>query len=271
MNIFKELVLSVYSYGSYKEFLKNRRSKVFGFGLMLVLLYFIITIGIPYLMFHLETGGYGAMIEEYVPDFELEDGYLQIDEVFEYDHNGTYFYVDTDQDLDFGSAEELKEFLDDYSQVILVGREKYIAKDGKDIVEIFYEDLRIEYCKDDLQEFVPFAYVATVLIMICIYIWDVLLFFLGVVIVALVAMISASCMKVDLTFGQLYMMGVYSRTLPLLIKALVSFLPITIPGFFIINFAISVMILIYAMQKMKEAQLQKPLEFHSDDDFSWRK
>ena len=106
MNIFKELVLSVYSYGSYKEFLKNRRSKVFGFGLMLVLLYFIITIGIPYLMFHLETGGYGAMIEEYVPDFELEDGYLQIDEVFEYDHNGTYFYIDTDQDLDFGSAED---------------------------------------------------------------------------------------------------------------------------------------------------------------------
>lgn len=40
MNIFKEMVLSIYSYGSYKEFLKNRRSKVFGFGLMLVLLYF---------------------------------------------------------------------------------------------------------------------------------------------------------------------------------------------------------------------------------------
>ena len=70
----------------------------------------------------------------------------------------------------------------------------------------------------------------------------------------------------NLSFGQLYMMGVYSRTLPLLIKALVSFLPITIPGFFIINFGISVVILICAMQKMKEDRLQRPLEFTTESN-----
>ena len=80
------------------------------------------------------------------------------------------------------------------------------------------------------------------------------LFFFGVLFVALIGMAVASALKYRLTFGQLYLLGIYSRTLPLIIKALVSFLPFRIPMFWAINFGISIIILALAIKKMKEQQ-----------------
>lgn len=44
MNIFKEIVLSIDSFKSYKEFLNNKKSRVFGFGVVVPYIYVIIAI-----------------------------------------------------------------------------------------------------------------------------------------------------------------------------------------------------------------------------------
>ena len=68
MNIFKEMRLSIYSFKSYGEFLKNKKGKVFGFGVMLMVIYFLITMGVPVIRFFgVETISY--KIEKTVPDF----------------------------------------------------------------------------------------------------------------------------------------------------------------------------------------------------------
>ncbi len=198
--------------------------------------------------------------------------------MIEYEEGGRYIYIDTDPQYFFYDANEMKEYLYDYSQVILMDSEKMIVKDDGQVQGIYFSDLDWEFNKDDLLGFVPFAYVFIIIGMLAAYIWMTAWFFFGVLFVALLGMIAASCMKYQLTFGQLYLLGIYSRTLPLLIKAVVSFLSFDIPFFFIINFGISLFIIILAMQKMKEQNLQKPLEFRSDsndsdgssgNDFTW--
>ena len=124
----------------------------------------------------------------------------------------------------------------------------------------------LEYSKADLMALVPSIYVIIVIFMIIAYIFMTGLFFFGVLFVALIGMIVASCMKYQLTFGQLYLLGVYSRVLPLAIKAAVSFLPFNIPYFWVINFGLSIFILVRAIQHLKESMLQQPLEFHSSND-----
>ena len=47
MNVFKEMLLSIYDYGSYSQFLKNRKGKVFGFGVLLLTIYFVLTMILP--------------------------------------------------------------------------------------------------------------------------------------------------------------------------------------------------------------------------------
>ncbi len=263
MNVFKEMVLSIYSYKSYKEFLNNKKGKVFGFGLLLMLIYFLITVGIPFAQFH-GTKGIAGQMDELIPEFELSDGRLWAEDEFVYEYGGIYIAVAANSDEVFLNARDIESSLYGYSSVWLMDSEKMILKSDGEVIEAYYSDLDMELTKSDLMGLVPYIYVAIAVVMLLAFLCMTALFFLGVIFVALMGMIAASCMNYQLTFGQLYLIGIYSRTLPLLIKAAVSFLPIKIPFFFIFNFGISVFIIIMAIQKMKEKPLQKPLEFTSD-------
>lgn len=286
MNIFKEMGLSIYSYKSYTEFLKNKKIKVFGFAIMLMLIYFIVTMGIPLANFLIETGGIVGDLEEYLPDFELRDGELWVDDTITYEYRDTYIEIDTDPDYVFYSAYEMRDFLYDYTQVLMMDSEKMIIKNNGEVNELYFSDLNFDFSKEDLMAYIPFVYIFIAVFMLIAYIWMTALFFFGVLFLSLLGMIVASCMNCRLTFGQLYLLGVYSRTLPLIIKAVVSFLPFHIPFFLIINFGISLIIIGCAIQKMKGQQKQEPMEYTSEtkyvssnnpgnnnqgNDFTWMK
>lgn len=254
MNIFKEMVLSVYSYGSYKEFLQNKKGKVFGFGVMLMLIYFAVTMLVPGLVSVFAPNGAMHRFVESIPDFEIKNGELWVDDVIEIDEGGTYIYIDTDPEYVFYDADEMAPYLYEYTTALLIDSEKIIMKSNGQVQGFYFSTLDGDLDKDDLLGILPMFYVGFVIGMFLVYIWMTALFFFGVLFVALFGMIVASSMRYQLTFGQLYLLGVYSRTLPLIIKAVVGFLPFTIPYFWVINFALSVLILFLAIQKMKEEQ-----------------
>lgn len=254
MNVFKEMGLSIYSYGSYSQFLKNRKGKVFGFGVLLVTIYYLVVYLIPVMINMVSPYGLVQGLRENVPDFELRDGTLWVEEVVEIDRSGTYILIDTDPYYVFYGADEMEEYFRGYPQFLLMDSEKMIVKSNGEVDELYFSDLDLDFSREDLAEFIPWLYVIYFVIMFFAYFWIVGLFFFGVLFVALIGMIAASAMKCPLTFGQLYLLGIYSRTLPLLIKALVSFLPFGIPMFWVINFGLSVFIIIMAMRKMKEQE-----------------
>ena len=254
MNIFKEMSLSVYSYGSYKEFLQNKKGKVFGFGVMLMVIYFAVTLLIPGLVAVFSPNGAVHSVMENIPDFELRNGILWVDDVIEIDEGQTYVYIDTDPEYYFYDADEMAPYLYEYTNAFLIDSEKMIVKSSGQVQGLYFSDLDADLNKDDLMNLMPVFYVWFVIGMFFVYIWVTALFFFGALFVALLGMIVASALKYQLTFGQLYILAVYSRTLPLIIKAVVSFLPFSIPFFWVINFGLSVLILFLAIRKMKEEQ-----------------
>lgn len=264
MNIFKEMVLSIYSYKSYKDFLNNKKSKVFGFALVLMLIYWLVTMGISAVETGLIGPGLAREMDEIIPEFELADGVLWMEDVIEYEDATSIVNIDTDPDYVFYDAYEMMDDLNEYQSVLLMDSEKIIIKNGTQVQQYYFSELEdLDFTKDDLMGLVPYIYLFFAIFFLLSYICMTALFFLGVAVVALCGMIVASCMKCRLTFGQLYLLGIYSRVLPLLIKAAVSFLPFHIPFFWVINFGISLMIIGAAIQKMKEQNLQRPLEFSS--------
>ena len=269
MNIFKEMTLSIYSYKSYKEFLKNKKSKVFGFGVMLMIIYFLITMGVPVIRFF---GGesISAKIERTVPDFELSYGELWVDDVILYDYRDTYVEIDTDLRSNLRDAYEMRDFLDNYTQVIMMDSEKMIVKSNGQVQQVYFSDIDFECTRKDLLKLVPYAYLFMAIFLVIAFLWMSAWFFAGVLVVALISMIVASCMNMKISFGKLYLLGIYSRTLPLLIKALVSFLPFGIPFFFVINFGLSVLIVGLALQKIKQqSQVPSGPINGGGNDFSW--
>lgn len=270
MNVFKELFLSIYDFKIYKEFIKNKRRKVFLAGFVLMVLYFSLTMIIPFLRFQFKTGGFVKIIEDYIPDFKLSEGTLWVEKPVEYEQGGMYIYINTSPDTSFYDADEIGDYISDYYQVILMDSQKIIIKNKGEITGRYFSDFDFTFSREELQQWVPRAYLIVIAFMILAFIFMTGLFFFGVLVVALIGMIAASCLKYRLTFGQLYQMSVYARTLPLLLKAVVSFLPFSIPMFGIINFGISVLFLILAIQKMKESDLEKPIEIVSEQSDYFR-
>ena len=268
MNIFKEMGLAVYSFKSYKEFLKNRKGKVFLFSIVVMLIYFFIKMVIPFLM--LNGSGLASVIKENVPDFRLENGVLWVEEEVQIDDGDTCVWIDTDPDEVFYDADEMEEYYDGYTNVWLMDSEKMLIKSNNNNMQQFYfADMDAEFSKEDLMALVPSFYFIMVIILIICYVVMTALFFFGVLFVALLGMIVASCMRYQLTFGQLYLLGVYSRVLPLLIKALVSYLPFTIPYFWVINFGLYVVIIGIAIKGMREDLLQEQNNFGASGDTRW--
>lgn len=250
MNIFKEMLLSTYSYKSYPKFLNNKKSKVFGFGLLLMLLYFTITMLVPFIPFFVVDGGFGTLLDEYVPNFKLTKEGFWVEESVEYDMNDTYICVDTSPDSYFHSGEEIAESLSEYSYVVLVDSEKIILKEYTTVQEIYCSDLAVEFSREDVVAFIPFLYIIIVICLILAFIFMTAGFFFGVLVVAFLAMMIGSMMKYALPFGKLYQLAVYSRTLPLILKALCSLFSVDFP--WLINCGTSLFILIYVMQEIKE-------------------
>lgn len=259
MNIFKEMVLSTYSYKSYPQFLNNKKSKVFGFGLLLMLLYFTITMLAPFITFLVVDGGFGKLLHDYIPNFELTKEAFWVEESVKYDIGTTYICIDTSPESYFHSANKIAEILSEYSYVILVDSEKIILKEYTTIQEIYCSDLAVEFSREDVMAFIPFLYFIIVFFLILAFVFMTAGFFFGVLVVALLAMMIGSMMKYAIPFGKLYQLAVYSRTLPLILKAVCSLFSVNFP--WLINCGTSLFILIYVMQELKENPSKQPTPF----------
>lgn len=256
MGLLGELAVSVGKTDGYAGFLGNRKRKVFAFGLFVMLLYFLITIIVPVVRFQMTTGGFGRILDRYIPDFRLAGGTLWVEDVIALEDDGMLIHIDTSPDYYFDSAEEMAGLLGSYDRVILADSEKCIIKNQGQISELYFDEEDFSFSKEQLLGYVPTVNLVVGGILILVYIWITAWFFFGVLIVTLFGMIVASCMEMDLSFGQVYLLAVYSRTLSLLIKALLSFLPFGVPFFWVANFGISLFYLSAAFRGIKKARAQ---------------
>ncbi len=265
MNVLKELIHSIYDLKSYPVFMKDKNRKTFLFGVLLVFVYFLLTVMVPYAKFQVSTGGLVHMMDEVVPDFTIRNQSVTVEDVVEYEEDGILIYVNTDEVL--LSEEELQDFIYGYRSVLLVDKEKVIILNNGQLTNIPYSELdpTLSLTKAELVELVgPYITVFTVIVLVLIFLGKGILFFVGVLLVALLGMIVASCKHHTMTYEELYKLGIYTRTTPLLIKGLLSLVSLEIPFFFIINMGISVAYLAGAIGHMQAPPLEgAPLEFSS--------
>ena len=265
MNVVSELIHSVYDCKSYGLFLRDRKRKTFLFGFLLVLLYFLVTILLPFTRFQVSTGGIMKIIDEVVPDFEISDSRLTVERQFEFDQDDIYIYVNTEQEeMDLGKVQE---YLRRYDTVVIADAENLVVKSGVQMEQIQFSDLDpdLEISKTGMIDmFRPFVTIVIVVVLLAIFLFMEVSFFFGVLFVGLFGMIVASCMQAKLTFGELYKLGIYTRTTPLLIKAILSFLPVGLPFYTIISLGISLGYLSVGIRHINAPVKEDPVVFYSE-------
>ncbi len=270
MNVFSELIHSVYDFKSYGLFLKDKKRKTFLFGFLLALIYYLVTVILPFVQFQVSTGGIMRIVDDFLPDFEIRDNRLWVDEAYELEESGIYIYVDTEHEgMD---SEEIGQYLRKYDSVLIADANSMVFKGSGKIQYTDFADLDpdMQISKSGLVDmFGPFVSFAIFLVLVMVFLFVEAAFFFGVLVVGLFGMIVSSCMHADLTFGQLYKLGVYTRTTPLIIKAIFSFLPFSPPFYSVMSIGISLGYLAKAIGKMETPELENsPVVFYSDPSMS---
>lgn len=251
MNVFQEMIAAIAKPFKYPEFLNNRKRKVFGYGMLLLTIYFLLSIVIPYVRFQVD-GGFKENIRKMIPDFEISGGKLWVEEDFIFNDSGIYLEVNTENKTD-----DLFEYFDEqlnrrYDMVLLLNQDMMIAKNGGEITTLYFSDFEDSVVsRSDIEELIPWVNGIVILGIVLLYLLQLAAFFFGVLILSLFGLIINSIVGANLAFGEVYLLTVYARATPLLLKGLCSLFSISIPYFWILNAGITMVYLLLALQNVK--------------------
>lgn len=256
MNVFKEMGCAGVKPDAYPQFLRNKKGKIFGYGMLLMAFYFVITALIPLIQIQAEIGGIGHAVKEELPDFEVSEYGFWIERPYQFDGGTTYVALNSD---DYFDEEEAYLFSQGYQSVLLVDSEKMLIKSNGQVQTLYFYMLEsgTYFSRQSIMAFIPLIYLLVILFLIFYFIWITAVFFFGVLIVALLGMILNSITKAGLTFGQIYILGIYGRTWPLFFKGVVVRLfGVHIPFFWVVNFGVTLIYLYLAMRKIGAQRVQ---------------
>lgn len=250
MNIFAEMFYSIAGAKRYPEFLKNKKGKVVLYVAMVVFLYFVLANvrAIPSTMdFVAETRE--AVME--FPDFQLESGYLEMEESYYYEQDDTLIMLESEYASYINSMtkSDWYEVLDYYDFVIIADETTLLLKNNGQI-DIYDYPVDMELSRDWVYGLIDYVYPIFVIYLIFAYLFSFAGYFLTALLVALVGMIICSFMNQKLTFGQIYLLSLYAKTLPLLIKGVLKLVNVSFFGFSIIAFAVACLYVGFAIHHM---------------------
>ncbi|MBP3204432.1 MAG: DUF1189 domain-containing protein [Lachnospiraceae bacterium] len=220
MNVFQEMGAAIAKIGSYGQFLKNKKGKVFGYAVLLVTIYFVIANIRGAIGAAVFVGGLEPMIREHVPDFNLENGKFYIEETFELDEDGMLVSLDSNADWVMSMTEaEWRRALVDYDQAAICDQNGVVIKnEGK--VQMTAWPKEWNFSREDLIGFLPYVSGAIIVFYLISYPCAIAMYFFSALFVALICMLIASIQKYRFGFGQIYQLTIYGKTLSLLLKGL---------------------------------------------------
>lgn len=263
MNIFTEIVHSVCNIKGYENFLKNGKWKTFLYGLLLSLLYTVVSFVLPTTVSVAVSGGIERLLEESVPEFTLEDGRLWVSEPVEYTlydnlQGGIYIRIDTGNAI---TREISQVDLVAFEKAVVMDADQVLLKTNGEIVCASYDDLFLgNWNRETLfAELLPFARLLLAAVFAAVILSSVLGFFAGALFTAVMGSVISSVLGYRLDFAGLFKLAVHARTVPILIKAVLAWSPVWIPFPFVLNFGISAVYMWRAIGYMKRNS-QKPKE-----------
>ena len=265
MNIFSEILHAIYSFKSYPEFLKNSRLKVYLYGLVLSIFSIMITIVLPMASTFSISGGVQSFITMFVPEFTLTDGTLWVEKPIEfkmYDdyQGGIYVKIDTSIPV----VDEVTDVdLLAFDRVVMLDAQKILLKEDGDVYRIALSELELGDWNRDTAFKELFPYIKSGLKTLCVIlaVVEVAGFFAGALVIAMLGMLSASALKYKISFGGLYKMAIYTRTLPVLLKMVSAWVPVLLPVYMAANFAISAFYMWKALRVLKNQQMEERAGF----------
>lgn len=247
MNFFEKIFNSVTNFKAYTYLAKEKVGKAILYLLFLSLILGAIAVIRPVYEFNKGVGDLITSIKEECPDFKLEDGKLSVDGKMP-----IKFKSDKDTVIIDTTGNTAEASIDGYENAILVTADSITIKDHSSYRVTKFKDLQgFTMTKNDIVKWSSLLKLLTILVCIFRYIYFVVAKGLSALLISLIALIINSIFKTKLKYGSLFSISIYTLTLPILLKAIIETVGVSIPYFWLIYHGFAVLYLILAMNEIK--------------------
>ena len=255
-NIIQQFALSFVP-TQYSRLTKVKTGSMIGFVTLLSFISSVIIFALMLILF--KSLNIGEYIDQ-IPDFEIKEGQLEIEENFIYDEIPIYLYI-TD-DVNAFSYEDTDRLADEgYWAIYLVGRDSIsimqytIMQSNPQYSQIDFSDIEsgIVIDKDWVVNvfilIIKFSFVMGFLIF---FVGSVFWYFLCAAVYLLIAMLIANFMNKQLSSGTLFRIAVYSKVLMFVAATFFNMMFFAGSWAFLFRVAITVGFMGYAIAKLPE-------------------
>ena len=250
-NIFQQFVLSFIP-TQYDRLTRVKTGSMIGFVTLLALVATIIS------FVSLMIGFSPSDIKEWagkLPDFELMNGRLYVDDDFMYDEGNTLIYM-TDDISEF-SYDDVAELVDEgYQNILLIGQDRIsLMQDGK-YQQAEFSDFGSGFKiskKWMVESLASIIMVVIIVGYVLFFVGRIFWYFLCAAVYLLFALLIASIMKKRQSAGELFRVAVYSKVLMFVVATFISILPFvrfSVP--FLFRVVITVAFMGFAISKLPE-------------------
>jgi len=261
MNIFKQLVVSLYSP---KDIASFRLQKIGKTILFLSILSFIAIIPVSYYTNAAINHGLEitkSTLQNNVPEFEIKNGVLTSDanEPVTIESNDFTVIIDSTGTVtkeDIFKEENTFALLKNEFALSIEGTKddiQYSVLEGFHITKTDVEDI-VSSFDESKSTIIP-------IFLIFIYIFTLVSHFIKVTIIAIIGLLFKNVLQKQLTYGQIWRLSAYSITLPTLFFTIMGLLNTQVPYEFLINWAVTLVMLYLSMKESESNEIPNYKEY----------
>ncbi len=246
---FRQIGTAVAKPGQYERFLHLTAGRTLAFVFVFVLLTTFVSYYLPFIISQVFGESYNDIIDEYVPEFTLENDILTLSEPLEYDDGRTL--VIANSGIEAFTQEDLNEYAVDHIEVYLIGKTNMIFYSGGQSTVYAYSDLSIDTLdREGLRGYVPGMYMMIVVSGLMNYILSTCKYFLGALLLMLIGKSMAGLWRSSFNYLELFQLGVFSKVTYEIIASILLMFNFAVPMSFFVGLAVGFFYISTAVRRL---------------------
>jgi hypothetical protein len=226
LNFFEQIKYAVTKPTKYYQLTKTSGGRLTGFVFLFVLItsLFLIT---PVLYYMVGPNGLTDFLNHKLPDFELSNGTLQVDNRVE-EKDGMY-YVLIDTNIEKFTTDDVN---NGYFSAILISKTNMITYQYGQTHNIEFSKLgKMHIDNGIIKVIMPFIYLAMIISVIFIYLFMVGFYFFTALCYSIVGIIVTAVSHFEIKYSRIFKTAIYGKVTTSILSSILMLLPIAIPGF----------------------------------------
>jgi len=219
MKFFIEMRESVINFKFYNDVRKNRYGKVFGYlALLLLIVYTLLGVS-TYIYANKAIEGGISYLKTETPEFSVADGILDWKgqpQQFLFQENGLTVAVDVDNTLDEAKLDS------ENNSYFIFTKNGILMKSTMQKQKVAYKDISPNFTKDDMMNLLGSGRIVVIVATVLFFPFYYGIKLLNVLLLACIAAISASILKLKISWKENFIISGYALTLPVLLMLLFS-------------------------------------------------